>query len=112
VGSHQLGFILWGTNNSTFGGGVFGLWDYARSQMIWNTNNNGDMFFSIPYSAGDWTGGSAAAAKILANGNIHTVGNMDAVSYSASGVAGASGTFTTADSKTVTVHQGLITAIV
>ena len=38
--------------------------------------------------------------------------NMDAASFSVGGQAGATGTFTTADSKTVTVVNGLIVSIV
>jgi len=38
--------------------------------------------------------------------------NVDAATYSVAGAAGASGTFTTADAKTVTVTNGLITSIV
>jgi hypothetical protein len=37
---------------------------------------------------------------------------VDALGYSAGGAAGASGTFTTADAKTVTVTNGIITSIV
>ena len=39
-------------------------------------------------------------------------GNVDAATYSVAGAAGASGTFTTVDLKTVTVVAGLITQIV
>jgi len=39
------------------------------------------------------------------------VGFTDSTSYKVGGVAGASGSFTTSDSKTVTVTNGIITAI-
>jgi len=39
-------------------------------------------------------------------------GNIDGKAYSVNGAAGASGSFTTVDGKTVTVTNGLITAIV
>lgn len=39
-------------------------------------------------------------------------GDVDAASFSVAGTSGASGTFTTADAKTVTVTNGLITSIV
>lgn len=45
-------------------------------------------------------------------GNVTGVGSIDATSYKVGGVAGASGTFTTVDAKTVTVVNGLITTIV
>lgn len=44
-------------------------------------------------------------------GNNVIVGNNEASSYSVGGVSGVSGSFTTADSKTVTVINGLITNI-
>ncbi len=46
------------------------------------------------------------------NGDAHFDANVDAVSYSAGGTAGASGTFQTGDNKTVTVTNGIITSIV
>ncbi len=44
--------------------------------------------------------------------NLTATGFVDAASFKVAGVAGASGTFTTADAKTVTVVNGLITSIV
>jgi hypothetical protein len=50
-------------------------------------------------------------ATIDATG-IKTPGTISGSAYSVAGTAGVSGSYTTADSKTVTVTQGLITAIV
>lgn len=44
--------------------------------------------------------------------SIDANGKIDAQSYSVAGTSGASGTFTTADGKTVTVTNGIITSIV
>lgn len=46
------------------------------------------------------------------NNDIDITGNCEADTYSVGEVAGASGTFTTADSKTITVTNGIITSIV
>lgn len=43
---------------------------------------------------------------------LQVVGAVNATSYTVGGVAGATGTFTTVDSKTVTVTNGIITSIV
>ena len=51
-------------------------------------------------------GTASPSAKLDVNGNIN------ATAYKVGTVAGASGTFTTADSKTVTVTNGIITSIV
>lgn len=44
--------------------------------------------------------------------DIDVTGNIDADTYSVAGAAGADGTFTTVDLKTVTVVKGIITSIV
>lgn len=48
----------------------------------------------------------------MGTNDILNVGTIDATSVTANGTAGVSGSFTTADSKTVTVTGGLITSIV
>lgn len=61
-----------------------------------------------------------SGAKLLADfqvggvskASIDNAGKFNALSYSVNGTAGASGSFTTADAKTVTVTNGLITSIV
>lgn len=50
--------------------------------------------------------------KELQAGDIIVNNNIEANSYSVQGNAGASGTFTTSDAKTVTVLNGIITSIV
>lgn len=45
-------------------------------------------------------------------GDMTLAGTLDVTAYKVGAVAGASGTFTTADAKTVTVTNGLITSIV
>jgi hypothetical protein len=80
--------------------------------------NAGSNFIIDTYS--DVGGYLATPFKILrSNGDIFTTGdlnastgNVNASSYSVSGSAGASGSFTTTDGKTVTVTNGLITSIV
>jgi hypothetical protein len=47
----------------------------------------------------------------VGSGDLQTNAHVDAAGFKVSGTAGASGTFTTVDSKTVTVTNGLITAI-
>ncbi len=44
--------------------------------------------------------------------NLTATGFVDAASFKVAGVAGTSGSFTTADAKTVTVVNGIITSIV
>ena len=51
-------------------------------------------------------------APILNVSAIYSAGNVDAATFSVASVAGASGTFTTVDLKTVTVTNGIITSIV
>jgi hypothetical protein len=106
IGADTFGFTLWATGNSAGLSGVFGLYDITRGGFVWNTNPAGDVFFSTPISGGNVTAGVGATAKITAAGLI------DATAFSVAGVAGASGTYTTADAHTVTVTHGLITAIV
>jgi len=50
--------------------------------------------------------------KEVGTGIADILGTANAVAYQVGGVAGASGTFTTTDGKTVTVTNGLITSIV
>ncbi len=62
-------------------------------------------------------GQTGALIRIRDSGNtanikIYDDGEIDAVSYTVGGAAGASGSFTTTDAKTVTVVNGIITAIV
>jgi hypothetical protein len=108
AGTDVFRFYLWGTGNGGGTPGAFALYDATRGGIIWNTNANGDMFFNTPIS-----GTSNVAAGVGALARITAAGLIDATAYSVAGVAGvASGSFTTADSKTVTVTHGLITAIV
>jgi hypothetical protein len=104
-GTNALSYVLWGTGNGAGLAGVLGLYDGTRGELIWNTNSVGDMFFNCPIGGGNVSGGVGATARITAAGLI------DATAYSVAGTAGASGSYTTADSKTVTVVNGLITAI-
>lgn len=53
---------------------------------------------------------NAAGSSTIAS--ISNTGLLDATAFSVAGVVGASGTFTTADAKTVTVTNGIITSIV
>lgn len=61
-------------------------------------------------SAANFTG--VGGGTMQSTVDMETSQNMDAGTFSVGGQAGASGTFTTADSKTVTVVNGLITSIV
>lgn len=49
--------------------------------------------------------------KEVGTGILDVMGTLDADAYSVGGAAGVDGTFTTADSKTVTVTKGIITQI-
>jgi hypothetical protein len=102
--AHQFLFALWGVGNSAGLDGVFGLYDNTRFGLVWNTNSAGDMFFNTPLT--NVATGLGCTARITAAGLI------DGTAFSVAGTAGASGTFTSADSKTVTVSHGLITSIV
>jgi hypothetical protein len=104
-GADSFQLVTWGAGNGNGLAGVFGLHDGTRAAMVWNTNALGDMFFNTPM-APNVGAGTGATAKITAAGLI------DGTAFSVAGVAGASGTFTTADAHTVTVTHGLITAIV
>jgi hypothetical protein len=103
-GGGEYGMALWGTGAGGGLLGVLGLYRGGSSQMIWATNGSGDMFFNLPFT--NVVAGVGATAHILATGAI------DGTAFSVAGVAGGSGTFTSADSKTVTVSHGLITSIV
>lgn len=65
----------------------------------------------IEWGAGGASGRDTNLYRSAAN-VLKTDDKMDAASFAVGGVNGASGTFTTADSKTVTVTNGLITSIV
>lgn len=56
--------------------------------------------------------GSGPYGNLKVNGKANIVGKMNATTYAVNGTDGASGTFTTADNKTVTVTNGIITSIV
>lgn len=56
--------------------------------------------------------GNTTVSGLVTAGNITTTGNIEAATISVGGQSGVSGTFTTVDSKTVTVVNGLITSIV
>ena len=80
---------------------MLGLYDGTRGGMIWNTNAVGDMFFNCPLV--NVAAGTGATARITAAGLI------DGTAFSVGGVAGASGTATSAN--TLTIVNGLVTAI-
>lgn len=81
--------------------------------------------FRLEYSASNYfnaivsgTGGTAFAITsdngtplFTFNKGIDVTGNIDGDTYSVAGSAGADGSFTTVDGKTVTVTKGLITSI-
>ena len=55
---------------------------------------------------------SAVSFSGPGGGDMVSSSNMDAAGFKVSGAAGVTGTFTTADAKTVTVTKGIITSIV
>ena len=63
-------------------------------------------------SGGDLTISASGGDISFSNENLATTGSMTAASFSAGASAGVSGSFTTADGKTVTVTSGIITSIV
>jgi hypothetical protein len=80
--------------------------------MYYDNNNSGLHLFraSTGYGSSTYT----LFASIGPSGMTVNVGILDAPAYSVAGTAGASGSFTSADAtaKTITVTNGLITAIV
>jgi hypothetical protein len=104
-GTDTFQWTLWAAGNGNGLSGVFGLYDVTRALLVWNTNSTGDIFFNTPMTP-NVGAGTGAPARITAAGLI------DGTAFSVAGTAGASGSYTTADSKTVTVTHGLITAIV
>jgi hypothetical protein len=103
AGSHDYQMVVWGSSIGAGLPGVFALYDITRVALVWNTNTNGDMFFSTPLSGNNVAAGVGAPARITAAGLI------DGTAYSVGGVAGASGTITS--TSTVTVVNGIITNI-
>ena len=75
----------------------------------WSTSGTG-----LGINAASGFSGNLIDAQLngAARFKVTSAGAADAVSYSVGGSAGASGTFTTADAKTVTVTNGIITSIV
>lgn len=92
------------------------------SVALSNTGTGGYSLFNIDATGGTGGSGSKFMARYTIGGTtVHSVnnvgngyflGNIDGATYSVAGVAGASGTFTTVDLKTVTVVNGIITSIV
>jgi hypothetical protein len=103
-GTNNFALAVWGGGTGAYAG-VCALMDTTRTVFPWSTNNNGDMFFNNPASGN-------IAAGIGATASITAAGVIDGTAFSVAGAAGASGSYTTADSKTVTVSHGLITSIV
>jgi hypothetical protein len=61
---------------------------------------------------GNSTGNTLTKAVLTAGTNITITNGPGSITIAAAGVSGASGSFTTVDSKTVTVVNGIITSIV
>lgn len=74
-----------------------------------NSTINGSETVTGLLAAGSFAG--LSGGPMTSSVPIETSDNMEAASFSVGGQAGASGTFTTADSKTVTVVNGLIVSI-
>lgn len=87
-------------------GDTFQLGDYEHAG---NTEQTGDYTQEGNYLL---TGDVTQTGNINLTGDAEVSGNTDSATYSASGTAGVSGTFDSADGKTITVTEGLITAIV
>lgn len=75
-----------------------------------NDNITGNGSFSGNVSASSYSGPGGGGINI--NVNMTSTADIDAATFTVGGTAGASGTFTTADAKTVTVTNGIITSIV
>ena len=111
LGTYTLKQNITGSKNTALGYGA----------LFWNT---GDYNIGIGYTAGDaiTTGsnntiiGDYSGTTALSNTVVIAAGTTErlkitATSFSVNGVPGVSGTFTTADSNTVTVTNGIITEI-
>lgn len=77
---------------------------------IWISDPNADNWFAKNVVIGGATGKPTGAFALDVTGNVKTSG--DIASATLTPANGASGTFTTADAKTVTVLNGIITSIV
>lgn len=77
--------------------------------------NGGDLATTNDLYTDDWrntTAGVLVARSTNASGDVVFSNIVDAASYKVGGTAGASGTFTSADGKTISVTNGIITSIV
>ena len=90
----------------------------AQIDTRYNTGGNGnvDMYFGHQYKSGYQTSDlmvlKGSGDLGLLGGNFTASGYVKAASYYVGATAGASGTFTTVDLKTVTVTNGIITSII
>lgn len=75
-----------------------------------NDTVTGSGAYSGNLSAGSFSG--PGGGSVTTSVSIESTADIEADSFTVQGNAGASGTFTTADSKTVTVLNGIITSIV
>lgn len=84
-------------------------------RLTYNDNNGSASYYSDfkVSSSGDLTITASGGDISFDNENLVTTGTFQAGGYKSSdGSAGATGSFTSADGKTITVKDGLITAIV
>jgi len=123
------GYSLYVGNNSLFGVGI-NVSNFSRviaaNGLDWSATNNDFLLTSgtgiITLTGGRirLSGTTSAFPSIKRNGiNVEIrladdsgYGNIDAGRYFTNGVQGASGSFLSADAKTITITNGLITAIV
>lgn len=105
IGSTSLTTGSIGTTGITSTGAISATSYSGTSVSITGTMNSS----SVTSTTGAFTG--AVSTGVLSPTSIVNSGQTNSASYAVSGTAGASGTFTTVDSKTVTVTNGLITSI-
>lgn len=92
--------------------------DYNHTGDVDRTGNRTQVGDDDVTGNGTFSGNVAASSfsgisggPVTSTVDMQTTQNIDAATYSVGGVAGDTGTFTTADAKTVTVVNGLITSI-
>ena len=109
-------FDRWYSGQDFVSPAEFRMHDYSDGIAIVGLNNLAGAITipSVIQQTGDTNqdGTYTHQGNMTQTGDYTLIGNIDATTYNAGGVAGVNGSFLSNDGKTITVTQGLITAIV